>query len=471
MEKIKTVETTLKVKREPLVRLAKRDNATFAYKSLVRLLAVLFAYLLIMWFLTTVTGYTFGEVNGHMRTGAFGTEYTKAALAKNMMLLLGIGIALAPAFKMRFWNIGAQGQVFVGALISAILMWYLGGEMTAAKGISNGMMIFLCLVCSILVGGVWAAIPAFFKVKINANETLFTLMMNYVAIKLVAYFLDTWKGRISTLPRINTVSRVGWLSEMFGSEYGAIILVVAILAVWMFFYMRNTKHGYEIAVVGESYNTARYAGISTSKVILRTAFISGAICGLIGMLYVTGDNHAVSLTTGGSYGFTAIIVAWAAKFNPFSMALIAFAIVFLECGATGVIDSLTESILNSYTAYIIVGVFLLFLIGSEFFINYRLIYNAKITAFFEKYKAWLESKLPKTTACWRKITTAVKAFIEKVEGKLKVFGEKLSRKITYYIAKVAEPINEFFAKFYDKIKTKNVSRVADDAKINDKEGK
>ena len=142
-----------------------------------------------------------------------------------------------------------------------------------------------------------------------------------------------------------------------------------ILTVVMFFYLKSTKHGYEIAVVGDSENTARYAGINVRKVYIRTMALSGAICGLAGWLAVSGASHTISTSTAGGKGFTAIIVAWLAKFNTFTMILITFLLVFLEQGA---VQIASQYKLNSYVADIITGIILFFILGSEFFCNYKL---------------------------------------------------------------------------------------------------
>ena len=142
----------------------------------------------------------------------------------------------------------------------------------------------------------------------------------------------------------------------------------------MYVYLKYSKHGYEISVVGESENTARYAGIDVAKVTLRTMLISGAICGLCGFIIVAGNKHTIATNTAGGNGFTAIIVAWLAKFNTFYMALISFMLIFLEKGAGQIASSFG---LNDFITDIISGIILFCILGSEFFINYRLIFRHK----------------------------------------------------------------------------------------------
>jgi simple sugar transport system permease protein len=395
--------------REPFARLVKRENAGFFLKISVRLLAIFIALLLILIFVNKVTGYSFNKILTLMTKSAFGTDYSKRFLFKNMAMLLLVGLALAPAFKMKFWNIGAQGQVLMGALLTSLIMIKIGSKY------DNFGLYLLMIIGSVAAGGLWALIPAFFKVRINANETLFTLMLNYVAIKIVASAVDAWKGPNASLGLINTISQAGYLNKLGENPYGWVILSAILLTVLMYVYMRHTKQGYEISVVGESINTARYAGINTKKVILRTMFLSGAIAGFCGFLYIAGIDHTLATNTGGSYGFTAIIVAWAAKFNPFIMALIALLIVFLEKGSTGITD--TTSNLNSYTAYIIVGIFLLFLIGCEFFINYKIVYNSRLTAWWAGVKEKFERKFPRLSKFFKRISSGA-SIIEKRAAEL-----------------------------------------------------
>ena len=173
---------------------------------------------------------------------------------------------------------------------------------------------------------------------------------------------------------INQQSKAGWFPELFGQTYGLNVLIVAVLTVGMFLYLKYTKQGYEIAVVGESENTARYAGIKLSKVFIRTMAISGAICGLAGFIAVSGASHTISTSTAGGRGFTAIIVAWLAKFNTFVMVLISFLLVFLQKGA---IQIATQFKLNDFASEVITGIILFCIIGSEFFIQYRLIFRGR----------------------------------------------------------------------------------------------
>ena len=211
---------------------------------------------------------------------------------------------------------------------------------------------------------------------LTPQETLFTLMMNYIATQIVAYFCYKWSnpkgsGHIGV---INSVSHNGWLPSLGGQDYLLNILIVAALTVFMYIYLKYSKHGYELSVVGESENTARYIGINVKKVIMRTMLLSGALCGVTGLLLVSGTDHTIATNTVGGRGFTAIMVSWLAKFNPAYMILTSLLIVFFQKGAIQISTSLG---LNDSFADIITGIIIFFIIGSEFFINYSVKFRSK----------------------------------------------------------------------------------------------
>ena len=305
-----------------------------------------------------------------MFAGAFGTARKAWVLGQNLAILLCISLAVTPAFRMRFWNIGAEGQVLISALACAACMILLGDK------VPNWLLIVIMSAASILAGAIWAVIPAFFKARFQTNETLFTLMMNYVATQLVAYFVIVWevpKGS-GTIGIINQTTQAGWLPQIGDSKYLLNILVVGVLTILMFLYLNYTKHGYEIAVVGESERTARYVGIKVDRVIIRTLLLSGALCGVAGLLLVGGTDHTVTTTIAGGRGFTAVMVSWLAKFNPLAMIFASFLLVFLGRGAN---EISTVFSLNHSFGDILTGVILFFIIGSEFFINYQLHFRSE----------------------------------------------------------------------------------------------
>ena len=349
----------------PLFHIVKRGALPWYQAWGIRAAAIVLALL----FCALVTSLTTGEnplqVYSTMIYGAVGTPRKIWILGQNIALLLCVSLAVTPAFRMRFWNIGGEGQVLAGALAAAACMICLSDKLP------NGALIAVMAVSSIAAGAIWGLIPAIFKAKWNTNETLFTLMMNYVATQLVAYFVIIWEspkgsGKVGI---INQATELGWLPQIGNYKYLLNIIIVAVLTVGMYIYLNYSKHGYEIAVVGESERTARYVGIKVEMVIVRTMLLSGAICGIAGLLLVGGTDHTISTTIAGGRGFTAVMVSWLAKFNPIFMILTSFLLVFLDRGA-GEIS--TTFGLNHSFADILTGIILFFIIGSEFFITYKI---------------------------------------------------------------------------------------------------
>ena len=284
---------------------------------------------------------------------------------REMMVLLCIAIGLTPAFKMKFWNIGAEGQILMGGTAAAAMMIYFGEKMP------NWLLLIVIFVVSGLAGLIWGVIPAIFKAYFNTNETLFTLMLNYVAMQIVTFCIVFWENPSgsNTVGIINAATKGGWFPTIFGNAYTLNVIIVLAITLVVYVYMKYSKQGYEISVVGESQNTARYAGIDVKKVIIRTMMISGAICGIAGAVIVSGASHTISTSTAGGRGFTAIIVAWMSKFNPLAMILVSGFLVFMQQGS---IQIASQFGLNENASDIITGILLFFLIGCEFFINYRL---------------------------------------------------------------------------------------------------
>ncbi len=368
--------------REPLIRMAKRDGVGFGKKLLVYAGAIVLALLVCSGLILWITGLNPLYVYRIMWEATFGSaeiawEFRMITIwdtLRDTMILLCVALALTPAFKMKFWNIGGEGQILVGGLATAAIMRYAG------ESLPTFWLFFTMVAASMLAGLVWGLVPAIFKARWNTNETLFTLMMNYIATQVVAAFSILWEAKkgSGSIGVINRASKAGhmstdFLSQWFGTgNYIINVIIVLTLTVFIFLYIRYTKHGYEISVVGESENTARYAGINVKKVIVRTMLLSGALCGLAGFILVSGSSHTISIDTSDGRGFTAIIVTWLSKFNPFVMILVSFFLVFMDYGAKGVASTCG---LNKAFSDIITGVILFFILGSEFFINYRLIFR------------------------------------------------------------------------------------------------
>ena len=355
--------------KEPLIRVAKRDGMPLYQNILIRAVAIVLAMLLVVLFVHFTAGISAGTTISYMWEGVFGNSIYLRDTVFYTAKLLCIAVALAPAFKMRFWNCGAEGQVLAGGLATAVVMVYCGN-------LPAPLLYLVMFISALALAAIWGILPAVFKAKMGVNETLFTLMMNYVAINLVDFFYNKWKGSASSLGKLNKGTKAGYLPDLFGSENSWLLLAVVILTIAVYFYLSKTKHGYEIAVVGESQRTAEYAGINVKTVTIRTMMISGIICGICGFMTVAGHDHSISSsTTAGGYGFTAIIVAWLAKFNTGFMVLISLFVIFLERGTSHIADKCSG--FDASASKIVIGLVLFFVIGSEFFINYKINLRSK----------------------------------------------------------------------------------------------
>ena len=360
------------VSKEPLIHITKNSAMPFWKAFLIRAAAVAIAFLLCSILSYLMIGANPLEFLKTFWDGNFGINAAASKiviwkLAKDTAVLLCIALAITPAFRMKFWNIGAEGQVLIGALAAVAVVYYSGDKFP------DWLLFLFMLLAAVAAGIVWAVIPAIFKAIWNSNETLFTLMMNYAATYFVAFCLVKWTpDGSSTLGELKR----GHLPSI-GHPYLLLILTVLLITGLLFVYLYYSKQGYEISVVGESQRTAKYIGINVKKVIIRTMTLSGALCGLTGFMIVAALDHSVTTTTVGGRGFTAIIVSWMAKFNPLVMIGVAFLIVFLNQGANRLA---TNFRVGKAFPDLVVGVIIFFVIGCEFFIRYKVHIRKKAPA-------------------------------------------------------------------------------------------
>lgn len=349
--------------RNPLFHVVKREPLAFFPSLAIRTGAVVAALIVSALVITVLSQQNPLLVYKSMIEGSFGSSVRIWNLLQNLAMLLCVSLVVTPAFKMKFWNIGAEGQVLIAGLATVSCMFFLGGKM------SPGLLLVVMLAASILAGILWAILPAISKALWNTNETLFTLMMNYIAIQFVAYFLKKYvksgSGILEPMPQYG-------LPVIANANYLLSILVVLVLTIVVYIYLKHSKQGYEISVVGESVNTAKYVGINVKKVIIRTLAVSGAIAGIAGFLLVGGINHTISTTTVGGRGFTAIMVSWLAKFNPLTMIITSFLIIFMERGAEQISSDFN---VDPSISDILTGIILFFIIGCEFFLQYKFVFN------------------------------------------------------------------------------------------------
>lgn len=361
-------ENAKKEAHEPLFHIIRRSDISFTKALIIRVAAVVAALAICSVLVLALTGKSPVTFFSSLISGAFGTPRRIWQLVYSTAILLCISLAVTPAFRMKFWNIGAEGQVLAGGLACTMVMFYLGGK------IALPLLWLLMAAAAIVASIIWALIPALFKAQWNTNETLFTLMMNYIAMQLVQFFINVWvKSGSGTLPPMTEYALPTLVDR---SSTGGVsllnILIVLVITALLYLYLRFSKHGYEISVVGESENTAKYIGINVKKVILRTLILSGALCGIAGLLIVGGTSYSINVNTVGGQGFTAIMVSWLAKFNPLTMMGTSLLIAFLEKGSTQVS---TDFRINGSITDIVTAIILFFIIGCEFFINYKIVFR------------------------------------------------------------------------------------------------
>jgi general nucleoside transport system permease protein len=295
--------------------------------------------------------------------GAFGsTNKFKETIIKAIPILLS-ALGISVAFKMQFWNIGGEGQILMGAF---------GASFIALKFPSLPMPIMLILMAAagILLGGLWALIPAFFKAKWRTNETIVTLMMNYVALKWITYLqYGPWRdpGALG-FPKIPDFGDNAILPDVFGIHAGWIIALILVGAIYVF--MKHSKLGYEVSVLGESERTARYSGISVSKTIILAIIISGGLSGLAGMIQASAVSNTLSVDVSGGIGFTAIIVAWLSGLSAPVILVVSILFAGLIEGGSYIQSAFG---IPAAAANILQGLILFFVLGSEFFVRYKLV--------------------------------------------------------------------------------------------------
>lgn len=348
--------------KEPLIRTVKRAELSKRSAIKLRLIALVLALVAGGIFIFSIGFNPFG-IYKTIILGAFRSNMAIQATIKFMIPLLISSLGVTLAFKMKFWNIGAEGQIIVGAIFASYFALF-------HSDWPHIVLVLVMMIAGIIGGGLWGLIPAFFKARFDTNETLLTLMLNYIAFHIISYLRDgPWKDPSSSgFPKIARFVPNAQLNKIFGVQMGWLIGLIILILV--FCYLQFTKHGFEIMVVGESQSTAKYAGMNVKKIILRTMFISGAICGITGMIQATGSDMTLANSVAGGVGFTAIIVAWLANLNPFGILVVSFLFSVLEKGSS-VMQSTYG--LSTDSADVLQGIILFFILGCEFFVRYKFV--------------------------------------------------------------------------------------------------
>lgn len=316
--------------------------------------------------LILLTGENPIEVYRAMLNGALGDKYGLAeTLVKQIPLLLA-GLGVSVAFRMGLWNIGAEGQIYWGAIgATAVALFILPPET------SPWLMIPAMIAAGMMGGAFWALIPASLRAFFGASETITSLLLNYVAIFFTDWLVHgPWKNPMGMgFPGTETFPESAWLPRYapYRVHLGLIFGLVAATLLMLAF--RRTRWGYEVGVMGKNERAARYAGMSVTKMILIVMAISGALAGLAGVSEVAGIGHQLQRNLSPGYGYTAIIVAWVGRLNPYGIVLVSFLMAVLLVGG----DQLQTSMgLPSAVAPMLQGILLFFLLGGEILTRYRI---------------------------------------------------------------------------------------------------
>ncbi len=261
------------------------------------------------------------EAYKEMLTWPFANKYGIFSTLMRMVPLAFVGLGLSFAYRMKIWNIGGEGQLYMGALAATWGALYLFKDVT-----SPVLMIILISILGAAAGGIWALIPALMKAFAKTDEIVVTLMLNYVAIFWVDYLVyGPWKdpkgyGFPGTAPFPDQAR----LATLFKGEFHVGFFIAVALAIVLYYVYKRTRWGMNSKIVGDNAQAARYSGISIIKYTIIALVVSGAIAGLGGAVQMMGIQHRLQHGFSPGYGYTAIIVAWLAKLNPIAILLVAF---------------------------------------------------------------------------------------------------------------------------------------------------
>ena len=302
------------------------------------------------------------QAYGAMFNGAFGSarrlQYTIVEALPLLMCGLGVGIA----FRLKFWNIGAEGQYVWGAIgITWVMQFW--------KFLPIPMLLPIGLVVGMILGALWAGIPGILKAQWSVDETLTTLMLNYVAIGLAEYlYINAWKAPLGNFGTPE-FPREAWLPRLWGRVHGGLFIALALVVI-LYFLLYKTKWGFELNMIGKNSRAARYQGVSIKKNIVLAMLLSGAICGLAGSVNTAAIAHRLTKGVDGGYGFTGIIIAWMSGLNPFASILVAFVMAALTTGA----DALQITMkLPESMGEVLQGLVLIPLLAGSIFVEHRLV--------------------------------------------------------------------------------------------------
>lgn len=311
----------------------------------------------------------------HIGKSSFGSLGVFSDTMVKAIPLMLVGLACSIAFRMKLWNIGAEGQFFLGAFGASVIVLLPVLPATTPKWIFITVMVLAGMLC----GALWGIIPGILKAKFNVNEIITTLMMNYIAVFWNNYFIyAVWSesgfqmsktfAKNAWLPRISELSKTVPWTRGLTTHFGLVFALVAAVVIWFILY--RSKWGYEIRLIGDNAKAAKYSGISIGKNVVWVMALSGALAGLAGMSEITGVVHRLQGAISPGYGFTGIIIAWLAKLNP--LAVIVVSILF------GALILAGRELQPKGIPTMIQGVIFVCLIASDFFIRNR-VYISRVT--------------------------------------------------------------------------------------------
>lgn len=343
-----------------MIRIITKTEPSPFRENLLRLAAVA-AALLASAVIMAIIGYNPLDIYGKIISGSLGSAYRFRETVNKTIPLVVLSLGIAIAFRMKFWNIGAEGQFYLGAFGAALVA-------LSFPSLPAVILLPFMFVVAFLFGGMWALVPAVLKSRFSTSESLVTLMLNYIALKWISYLqYGPWKDPAANgFPKIATFATGAILPKVFGIHAGWIISLVLVVIMYVLF--SKTKLGYEIDVLGESEATARYAGMSVTRITIVAIMISGGLCGVAGMMQASAIEHSLSEQLSGGLGFTAVITTWLARLSPPVIVVVSFLFSMLLQGGSFLQSSLK---IPSSVADILQGIIIFFVLGSEFFVRYR----------------------------------------------------------------------------------------------------
>ncbi len=301
-----------------------------------------------------------------MARGMFGDAYALSETVVKAIPLALTGLGVAVAFKIGLWNIGAEGQLYMGAVAATAVPLFF-------PTLPVLVMMPAMIGAAMLAGGVWALLVALPKAYRNVNEIITSLMLNYVAILLAEYLIyGPWKDPAGfNFPLTPMYPKAAQLPLLFGTRVHLGFLLAILAAAVLAVVLTRSRWGFEVRLIGDSLNTARFAGVNISWHLLIAMLVSGGLAGLAGMAEVSGILHRLQRELSPGYGYSAIIVAWLARLNPWGVLVMA---VFLGAVFVGGY-SLQTAGLSSSSVFMLQGGMLFLVLVADVLLEYRLVFH------------------------------------------------------------------------------------------------